>query len=217
MMPSLRTSNLTAGLFALVAACSSPALAGETFPWNGTVKLTTDKGQTLSWTVARVGGEVVITGTHPKWTVEHRARPDGTPLVTTRRAGKTSSKVVFSADGASYEHTDKDGKTVTTKVDVRGLWDSDSLDARLAGIAWTAGKKVKFSAIDTDSDDATVYPLVAEYLGLEKCAGIPCHHVRVSLDDMRRYFAPKWDFRYGTGEGAPYLQNDSDGNTFIAR
>lgn len=216
-MLCLRSPRLTAVCFAFAALGSSPAAAGEVFPWTGTEKLSTDKGQTLTWTVARTGAEVVITGAHPKWTVEHRARADGKPLTTTRRAGKTSSKVVFSADGARYEHTGADGKTVATTVAVRGLWDSDTLDARLAGIAWTEGKKVKFSAIDTDSDDATVYPLVAEYVGLEKCAAGPCHHVRVSLDDLRRYFAPTWDFRYGTGALAPYLQNDSDGNTFTAR
>jgi hypothetical protein len=201
----------------LVALSSVPAFAAEAFPWTGTEKLSTDKGETLSWTVEHKDGEVVITGTHPKWAVEHRARPDGTPLTTTRRSGKTSSKVTFAADGARYEHTGKDGKTVVTQVAVRGLWDSDTLDARLAGINWAEGRKVKFSAIDTDSDDATVYPLVAEYVGLEKCAAGPCHHVRVSLDDLRRYFAPTWDFRYGTSAAAPYLQNDSDGNTFTAR
>ena len=87
-MTWLRSLRFAAVCLTLVTTWSSPALAGEAFPWTGTEKLTTAKGQTLSWTAARTGAEVVITGTHPKWTVEHRARIDGTPLTTTRRTGQ---------------------------------------------------------------------------------------------------------------------------------
>lgn len=203
--------------FAAVVVVARGAVAEEAFPWNGTVTLTDSKGHTLSWTVARSGDEVRITGSHPKWAVEHRARPDGTPVSTTRRADGTTTTVTYSAAGATFERQQKDGTLRTERITTRGLWDSDTLEARLAGIAWAPGKRLKFSAIDTGSDDGTVYPLVAEYVGLAQCGPASCHHVRVSLDGWRRPLGPTFDYRFGTGAGAPYLQHTSDGTTWSAR
>jgi len=70
----------------LALTFASIAAAADAFPWDGVVKLTTATGEALTWTVTRVDGEVRITGSHPNWSVEHRAKPDGTPIATVRKA-----------------------------------------------------------------------------------------------------------------------------------
>ena len=194
--------------------CLATLARADAFPWEGATTLTDPKGQTLTWTVTRVDGEVRITGVHPKWQVEHRAKPDGTPLSTVKKAGGNTTKVTYSAEGAQVERIDAKGKTSSVIIKEKGLWDGDSLDARLAGIAWIAGKKVRMKVVDVDGADGTVYPLVAEYVGEEKCGAAACHHVHLALDDFRRMFAPSFEFRYSTGAGAKYLQHDGDGMTF---
>lgn len=193
---------------------SSLALA-DAFPWpDGESTLTDAKGQKLTWTIARTEGQVRITGVHPKWQVEHVAKPDGTPLTTVRKANGTTVKVTYSAEGAVLVRIDAKGKTSTATIKEKGLWDSDTLDARLAGVTWTAGKKVKLRVPDVDAAEGTVYPLVAEYVGEEKCGAAACHHVHLALDDFRRLFAPAFEYRYSTSSGARYLQHDGDGMTF---
>lgn len=198
--------------------CSFIGLAAlahaDAFPWDGVTTLTDAKGKTLTWTVQRVEGEVRITGVHPKWQVEHRAKPDGTPLSTVRKAGGTTTKVTYSAEGAVVERTDTKGKTSSVTIKEKGLWDSDTLDARLPGLTWTSGKKVRFKVVDVEGADGTVYPLVAEYVGEEKCGAAACHHVHLALDDFRRMFAPSFEFRFSPEPGAKYLQHDGDGMTF---
>lgn len=196
---------------------ASAALAADAFPWDGTVTLATKKGEVLTWTVTRADGEVRITGTHPNWRVEHRAKPDGTPLRTVRRAKGTTTTVTYTATGAQVEQTDAKGKSLTATITEPGLWDGDTLDARLAGLPWGNGKKVQFTIVDVEKADGTVYPMRAEYEGLEACSGEPCHHVRLGLGDFRRAFGPKYDYRFATAPGARYLRHDGDDLTFIAR
>ena len=193
---------------------SSLAFA-DAFPWaDGEHVLTDAKGQKLTWTITRTEGQVKIVGVHPKWQVEHVARPDGTPVSTIRKAGGNTVKVTYSAEGAQLARTDAKGKTSNATIKEKGLWDSDTLDARLAGITWSSGKKVKMRVPDVDGADGTVYPLVAEYQGEKKCGEAPCHHVLLALDDFRRLFAPTFEYRYSTSSGAKYLQHDGDGLTF---
>ncbi len=189
----------------------------DVFPWNGAVTLTDPKGQKLTWTVERIDGEVHITGTHPKWQVEHHAKPDGTPLTTVKKAGGNTTRVTYSATGAVVERTDARGKTSSATVKEKHLWDGDTLDARLAGTTWTAGKKVQMRIVAIDEADGSTYPMVAEYVGAESCGGVPCHHVHLALDDFRRMFAPSFEYRYATSPGAKYLQHDGDDLTFTAR
>ena len=197
--------------------CCSTFAAADAFPWEGATTLTDAKGQTLVWTVTRVDGEVRITGVHPKWQVEHRARPDGTPLSTVKKANGLTTRVTYSETGAQVERTDASGKTKSVTIKDKNLWDGDSLDVRLAGQGWSKGKKVRMHIVDIDAADGTTYPMVAEYVGEEKCGQAPCHRVHLALDDFRRLFAPTYEYRYSTAAGARYLQHDGDGLTFSAR
>lgn len=205
----------------LLLCCSlglaTAASAADAFPWDGAVTLTDKKGQALTWTVKRVGGEVHITGTHPAWQVEHRAKPDGTPLATVKRVKGVTTRVSYSATGAQVEQTDASGKTRAVTITEKGLWDGDTLDARLAGLDWSAKKPARMKVVDVEKADGTVYPLRADYVGQATCAGEPCHHVKLGLDDLRRVFAPTWEYRFATAPGARYLQHDGDGFTFVAR
>jgi len=201
----------------LAASLSSLALAADAFPWEGAVTLTTTKGEQLSWTVTRVDGEVRITGSHPKWSVEHRAKPNGTPIATVRKANGLITNVKYTADGAEIERVDAKGNRSITGIKQAGLWDGDTLDARLAGVSWAKGKKVRMQVVDVDKDLGEVYPMVAEYVGAESCGQTACHRVHLALDDFRRLFAPTFEYRYGSEAGAKYLQFEGDGLTFVAR
>ena len=193
------------------------AFEADAFPWGGPVTLTDDGGRALTWTVCRVDGEVHISGTHPRWEVEHHARPDGTPLTTVHRRNGITTRISYSAEGAQVERTNAMGERSTVTIAEKGLWDGDSLDARLAGITWSNGKKVRMKIVDVDLSDGSVYPMVAEYVGQERCRGVPCHHVLLALDDFRRLIAPTFHYYYAVDGGAKYLQYDGDGLTFVAR
>ena len=195
----------------------STLATADAFPWDGATTLTDKKGQTLVWTVQRVDGEVRITGVHPKWKVEHRAKPDGTPLSTVKTANGNTTRVTYSAEGAELERTDDKGRTSKATIKEKGLWDGDTLDVRLAGLSWSTGKKARMKIVDVDAADGTLYPMIAEYVGEEKCGEAPCHRVHLALDDFRRLFAPTFEYRYSTGAGAKYLQHDGDGLVFTAR
>ncbi len=188
--------------------------SADAFPWEGVTTLTDARGQTLAWTLQRTEGAVKITGVHPKWQVEHLAKPDGTPLSTVRRANGNTTKVTYTAEGAQLERTDAKGKITTSSIKEKNLWDSDTIDARLAGVAWNTTKKVRFKVADVDEANGDVYPLVAEYVGEEKCGATPCHHVHLAVDDLRRMFAPSFEYRYSTAPGSKYLQHDGDGLVF---
>jgi YD repeat-containing protein len=191
--------------------------SADVFPWEGATTLTDKKGQTLVWTVQRVDGEVHITGVHPNWQVEHHAKPDGTPLFTVKKTKAGTTRVTYTAEGAQLERTDAKGAKSHVTITERGLWDGDTLDVRLAGLHWSAGRKAKMKIVDIDAGDGSLVPMVAEYAGEEKCGDAPCHHVHLALDDFRRLFAPTWDYRYATAVGAKYLQHDGDGFVFTAR
>ena len=134
-----------------------------------------------------------------------------------KKAGGNTTRVTYAADGALVERTGADGKISKATIKEKGLWDGDTLDVRLAGIAWSKGKKVEMRIVDLDSADGTVYPMVAEYVGEEKCGEAACHRVHLALNDLRRMFAPSFEYRYATEPGAKYLQHDGDGLVFIAR
>lgn len=204
-------------LFALALALGSNARASDAFPWEGRAQLLRAKdGTTLRWAVRAEGELVVVEGQHPAWHVVHRAKRDGTPLSTVKtRLGKdgrvgTTTRLTFIDGGVEIE---SDGRPKVRAM-APNLWDGDSLEARLAGLRWQRGQKLHFQVVDSDAKDASVYPMVAEDVGEERCGDIPCHHVKVSLDDWRALFAPTWHFRFASQSGA-YLQNDSDGKTFL--
>ncbi len=195
---------------------ASLASAAEVFPWNGSTTLTTEAGQTLTWTVTRADGEVHLIGKHPKWSVEHFAKPDGTPLRTVRNAGGAVTRVTYSSAGAVVERTEANGTKRSVTITKKGLWDGDTLDARLAGIPWSDGKKVRVSVIDVEKADGTVYPLVAVGKGEDRCNRVPCQRVHVELDDLRSMFAPSYEYCFATTD-ARFLGFEGDGFTFAAR
>lgn len=178
--------------------------------------LTTDAGQTLTWKVTRFEGEVHVEGRHPKWSVDHVAKPDGTPLRTVRKAGGAVTRVTYSSDGAVVERVEANGKTRSVTIAKKGLWDGDTLDARLAGIPWHDGKKLRLSVIDVEKADGTVYPLVAVGQGEDRCNRLPCQRVRVELDDLRSMFAPSYEYRFAMTPDARFLGFEGDGFTFSA-
>lgn len=204
--------TITLGFLAVLAASAARA-EGPAYPWNGITTLTAADGSTLVWTVKQEGESVQVEAKHAKWSLSHTAGKDGTPVSTVKTAGARTVRIDYRTGGASF--VVNDGKPVA--ITESNLWDGDALDARLAGVAWGKVKKVEFNVIDSDSEKGDVYSLVAEYQGVEKCAAGPCHHVRVALSGWRSPFGPKWHFRYGTGEGAPYLENESDGDKFTVK
>lgn len=203
-------------VFLVLPLASAPAWSADAFPWSGEVTLTDKAGQKLTWVVRRADGEVHITGAHPKWQVTHRARPDGTPIATERKSGGEVTRITYTPEGAQVEHVDAKGKAAVVTVKQAGLWDGDTLDARLAGLPWGKGKKVRMKIVDSGAGDGTVYPMVAEYVGEEDCGGLACHHVHLALDDFRRMFAPSFEYRYAR-EGGRFLQHAGDGLDFAAR
>src|SRR5205085_10255353 len=131
------------------------------------------------------------------------ARARGTPISTVKKsAGGKTARITYREGGADYTAPGA-SKPVAVKED--GLWDAESLDARLAGIVWSKGKLVRFKIIDVDSDDGAVYPMIAEGLGEEQCGERRCTAVKLTLDGWRRPFGPTVLFRYGVGGSAEYL------------
>jgi hypothetical protein len=191
--------------------------SSEVFPWHGVTTLTDAQGQTLTWTVEHVDGEVRIGGVHPRWKVEHRAKADGTPISTVKTVGDAVIRITYSADGARVQHTGADGNTSDVTVTEKNLWDGETLEARLAGVEWASAKRLRLRIVDVTLADGTVYPLVAQYVGEESCAGTPCIHVHVELDDFRRVVAPAFEYWFGTGPDARYLRYDGEGLSFTAR
>ncbi|MFT3712669.1 MAG: hypothetical protein QM817_33890 [Archangium sp.] len=205
----------------LAATVWSSLVWADAFPPDGVTTMTTKSGQKMVWTVKRENDVVLINATHPNWSFENKSKPDGTPLSTTRRKDGKSTKVTYTATGAELEHTDAKGNVSKVTVKHAGLWDSDALDARLATVAWSKGKKVRFSIADVDNADGSVYPMVVEYVEETTCEDgeakkVKCHHVRLALDDFRRMFAPTFDYFYAV-EGGRYLRHEGDGFVFVTK
>ena len=195
----------------------SSAPIADAFPWSGVVTLVDQHDRALTWAVCRVDAEVRITAVHPHWEVEHRAKPDGTPLLTVHRRGGVTTRITWTEEGAQVERTNLNNERSLVTILEKDLWDGDTLGARLAGITWTDGVKVHLRVIDVDLADGTTYPLVAEYVGHERCGDLPCVHVHVALADFRRLFAPSFDYRFAPRPTAKCLQYDGDGLRFTAR
>ena len=195
----------------------SAAPVADAFPWSGVVTLRDQQDRALTWAVCRVDGEVRITGTHPHWEVEHRAKIDGTPLLTVHRRGGVTTRITWTSEGAQIERTNVNGERSLVTIQEKALWDGDTLAARLAGITWSDGGQVHLRVIDVDLSDGTTYPMVAEYAGQERCGDVPCLRVHVALDDFRRMFAPSFEYRYALGPGAKLLQCEGAGLRFTAR
>lgn len=208
---------MTRWLLCMICCLASLAWSAEAFPWNGSTTLTTDAGQTLTWVVSRTDDEVHISGTHPRWSVEHVAKPDGTPLRTVRTAGGAVTRVTYSSAGAVVERVEANGTKRSVTITKKGLWDGDTLDARLAGIPWREGKTLRLSVIDVEKADGTVYPLVAVGKGEDRCHRVACQRVRVELDDLRSLFAPSYEYRFATTGDARFLAFEGDGFSFAAR
>lgn len=201
--------GLWVGLAALGAEASEP------FAWTQEQRLE-GKGGALVWQVKRGADETVIEGRHPKWSVVHRCAPDGTPRETVRKVGTRTSRLLWTRTGVEYTWDVAAGKP-PKKIDERGLWDGDTLEVRLAGIDWTKTRKVELRVVDTEKDAGDVVPLRAELEGQEKCALGPCNFVRLRYTGFGAIFVKPWDYRFGTGSGAPYLRYEHDGEEFAAR
>ena len=188
----------------------------DAFPWEGAITLVDDSGQRLTWTVERVDGEVHLLGERPNWRVEHRARPDGTPLLTVKQSGGLTTRVTWLPEGARVERTDATGKSSTVTIREPGLWDESTVAARLAGLSWVPGKQVRLRIADLDLADGRVYPMIAEYVRQERRDGLACARVHLAIDDFRRLVSPNFEFCFSSAAGAKLLQYDGEGFTFRA-
>ena len=194
---------------------SSTAIAAEAFPWAKEQRLT-GKGGALVWKVTRAEGETVIEGAHPKWTVVHKCAPDGSPRETVKTVDGRTSRIVWTKDGVEYTWDTRD-KKAPRKIAQRGLWDGDTLDARLAGIGWSQGKSVEFKILDTEKPDGDVVPMRAESEGTEQCSQGACHKVRLRYVGFGAVFVAPWDYRFGASEGAPYYRYSHEAESFEAK
>lgn len=184
------------------------AAAPDAFPWTRTQTLKGADGTSLAWSVTRADERVVIEGTHSKWSVVHVAKADGTPVSTVKKSNGKTARITYRAAGAEFLPA---GGTTPVKVDEPGLWDAESLDARLAGVAWSKGTQVRFKILDVDSSDGSVYPMIAEGLGVEQCGERRCQVVKLTLDGWRRPWGPTILFRYGADDSRAYLSTVNDG------
>jgi hypothetical protein len=190
------------------------AAAPDAFPWNTPQKLEGADGTSLTWSIARSEERVVIEGTHTKWSVVHEAKADGTPLSTVKRANGKSARITYRANGAEFLPA---GASTPLQIDEPGLWDAETLDARFAGIAWSKGRQVRFKILDVDSSDGSVYPMIAEGLGVEQCGAQRCQVVKLTLDGWRRPWGPTLLFRYSAEPPHAYLASVNDGKELKAR
>lgn len=217
-MDTTRKTRTWAGgavLAAVVAVGAGAEPPKGAFAWSTPQTLRAVDGKQLTWEVAADGDEVKLVGRHPRWAVVHKAKVDGTPLHTEKSAGGRTVTVRYRPGGAEYQV--KSGQSVkTAQVKSDGLWDSDTLDARLAGVAWGAVKQLRFKLIDTDSDTGEVFEFQADWLGQEPCSLGQCHHVKVELTGWRRPFGPTIHYLYGTGPGAPYARFTMGDEAFFA-
>ncbi len=151
-------------------------------------RLTGDEG-VLSWTVAEAGGQVVVDGSSPKWTVHHEATASMTPRKTVRYdADGRKVTVVYGADSVTVTMP---SKTVTH--DRGDLWDADTLDVRLGHIVSQGGSTdISFDALDPSS--GKVYRFDAKTQGSESCGAATCRRVLVRLGGMLKLVGPKWEF-----------------------
>jgi hypothetical protein len=187
--------------------------AAETFPWTTPQTLASKEGK-LTWTVTKKEGEFVIEGKHPKWEVTHRCALDGTPKETVRRAKGHTVKLTWNATGVEVIQDEGTKSAKVTQVSEKGLWDGDTLDARLAGLPWAKDKKYEFRIIDTDDKVGNVVPMRAVYEAQEKCSEGPCHHVVLSYTGFGSSFVADWHYRYSTSADARYLSYEHEKETF---
>lgn len=211
----MRRSALLLGccLAAAVPAAGEPAPGA--FPWTSPQVLQSADGGTLTWTVEAGEAGVTVKGVHPRWSVAHFARRDGTPVSTVKRRGQRTDRVDYEA--GRVEVVSKEGERETRReILAEGLWDPGTLEARLAGVQWAQGTKLKLKMFDPDTSSTKVYPFVAEHLGVEECGAQKCHHVKVELEGWRKQHGPTYHFWFGTGPGAPYLKFSSAKESFEA-
>jgi hypothetical protein len=205
---------MSKSLCAVVLCCAASAHAGQPFPWEGEQKLEGKTGA-LVWTVKKSEGETIIAGKHPQWSVTHRCAPDGTPRETVKTIGARTTRLLWTKDGVEYTF-DTAAKKPAKKIAEKGLWDGDTLDARLAGIAWNKGKKVEFRIVDTEKDAGDVVPMSAEFDGDATCSAGPCVQVKMKYTGFGAVFVAPWLYRYGKGAGAPYQQYEHEKEKFTA-
>lgn len=207
-MWKLKAAVLAAGLG------SYAAQAGEAIPWRGEQRLTGKDGA-LVWTVTRGETETVIKGSHPRWTVEHRCAPDGTPKVTVKTVGKRTSRLLWTAQGVEYTWDMGSGEPAK-RIAEKGLWDGDTLDARLAGLDLPRKRKVDFRIVDTEKPAGEVVPMSAEYAGDASCAKGPCYEVKLRYTGFGAMFVAAWTYRYAKAD-AVYLHYAHEKEQFSAK
>lgn len=195
---------------------SFSAQAGEMFPWKGTEQKLVGKDGALVWKVTRGENETLIEGTHPRWKVKHRCGHDGTPIETLKTVGSRTTKLVWVKDGVEFTW-DINKKDAPKKISEKNLWDGDTVDARLAGMAWKSGKKVDFRIVDTDKDGGDVVPMSAEFDKDETCAAGPCVQVKMKYTGIGAMFVAPWTYRFGKGDGAPYQAFEHENEKFAAK
>lgn len=187
---------------------------GPHFPWNRIQVLSGPAGA-MAWGVTRRGEEITVQVAHPKWSATHLADRDGTPRETRKVVGKRTSRLVWTAEGVEYLWDLASGEP-PLKIREKGLWDGDSLDARLAGIDWEKQRRVEFRIVDTDKPAGNVIPMSAELVGAATCPEGPCYEVRLRYTGLGAMFVAPWIYRYGTGGDARYLYYEHEQQRFTA-
>lgn len=153
-------------------------------------RLTGPEG-TLAWEVRPTAAGIHVTGTSPKWTVEHDARADLTPVRTAHHdAVNGDVTVTFTATGATVT---KQGQTWT--LSQAGLWDGDTLDIRLGAEVAAGRTDLAFSVVDPT--EGKIYSLDSAKVAAETCGARACTHVRVQLTGLYRLVGPTWHYWYG--------------------
>lgn len=148
-----------------------------------------DEG-TLTWTVTPSTDGVRIQGSSPKWTVDHTAKADFTPVRTTRTsaAGETVT-VTYTPTGATVAFPDRE-----VTVSRAGLWDGDTLDVRLGALSAKGETTQRFHALDPAS--GKVYEFDTQLVAAETCGASPCTHLLVQLTGLLRWVGPSFHYWY---------------------
>ncbi len=152
--------------------------------------LTGDDG-TLSWTVDTTASGITIRGSSPKWTVEHTASADLTPIRTVHNDPDNGEVVVeFSGDSAVIT---RNGRTKT--LSGSNLWDGDTVDIRLGAAVASGRSELAFEVVDPSS--GKTYSMDSALVGADTCGASACKHVRVQLTGLLRYVGPTFHYWFG--------------------
>ena len=144
----------------------------------------------ITWNVVQTEEVVTVSGHGPGWTVSHTATEEMVPIRTVRTDAEGSTWTIdYYPWGARVNHGDHSSRYVT-----KDLWDTDTIDLRLATFAKSGEADADFRAIDLA--DGRVYRFRAHQAGEVGCGKGVCDRVKLELLGMPATVAPAWEFQY---------------------